>query len=355
MKYGLVSINTARQVKAAHTKTTVNAARRISYLSKKAHSTVKRPIHKNTTFKNSNFNQRVNTVKDKNVNIVRPKSVVKGNNVNAVKASAYWVWKPKTNVLDYDQRVIDSRCSRHMTGNMSYLTDYKEIDGGYVAFGGNPKGGKITGKCTIKIEDAKVVDCLPNATIFEQLALMESSHDDESKPLSDGRKKVNEDLRKESECNDQEKEDNVNITNNVNVASTNEVNAIDMKMIVQRQNMNNLDTTIQVSHILTTRIHKDHPLDQVIEDFQSATQTRRMSKSLEEHGKNPKRNKKDERGIVIRNKARLVAQGYTQEERIDYDEVFAPVARIEGIRLFLAYASFKDFMVYQKEIKSALL
>ncbi|GJV52719.1 putative ribonuclease H-like domain-containing protein [Tanacetum coccineum] len=55
------------------------------------------------------------------------------------------------------------------------------------------------------------------------------------------------------------------------------------------------------------------------------------------------RNKKDERGIVVKNKARLVAQGHTQEEGIDYDEVFAPVARIEAIRLFLAYASFKDF------------
>nr|GEX63840.1 hypothetical protein [Tanacetum cinerariifolium] len=58
-------------------------------------------------------------------------------------------------------------------------------------------------------------------------------------------------------------------------------------------------------------------------------------------------NKKDERGIVIKNKARLVAQGHTQEERIDYDEVFAPVARIEAIRLFLAYASFMRFTVYQ--------
>ncbi|GKE44288.1 putative ribonuclease H-like domain-containing protein, partial [Tanacetum coccineum] len=58
------------------------------------------------------------------------------------------------------------------------------------------------------------------------------------------------------------------------------------------------------------------------------------------------KNKKDERGIVIRNKARLVAQGYTQEEGIDYDEVFAPVARIEAIRLFLAYASFKDFVIF---------
>ncbi|GJW83966.1 putative ribonuclease H-like domain-containing protein [Tanacetum coccineum] len=66
-------------------------------------------------------------------------------------------------------------------------------------------------------------------------------------------------------------------------------------------------------------------------------------------------NKKDERGSVIRNKARLVTQGYTQEEGIDYDEFFAPVARIEAIRLFLAYASFKDFVVYHMDVKSAFL
>ncbi|GJU96237.1 putative ribonuclease H-like domain-containing protein [Tanacetum coccineum] len=67
------------------------------------------------------------------------------------------------------------------------------------------------------------------------------------------------------------------------------------------------------------------------------------------------RNKKDKGGIVIRNKARLVAQGHTQEEGIDYDEVFALVARIEAIRLFLAYALYKDFMVYQIDMKSAFL
>ncbi|GJR36179.1 ribonuclease H-like domain-containing protein [Tanacetum coccineum] len=93
-------INTARQVNVAQLKTTVNAARPMSHLSKIAHSIIKRPIHKNTAFKNSNFNQRVNTVKDKNVNAARPKAVVnttrpravvntvQGNNVNAVKASA---------------------------------------------------------------------------------------------------------------------------------------------------------------------------------------------------------------------------------------------------------------------------
>ncbi|GKA30443.1 ribonuclease H-like domain-containing protein [Tanacetum coccineum] len=119
--------------------------------------------------------QRVNIVKDINVNTARLKAVVntarpkavlnvvKGNQVNVVKASACWVWKPKTKVIDHvskhninpqidlhNQGVIDSGCSRHMTRNMSYLTDFEEIDGGYVAFGGNPKGGKITGRGTIK-------------------------------------------------------------------------------------------------------------------------------------------------------------------------------------------------------------
>ncbi|GKA07598.1 hypothetical protein Tco_0686822 [Tanacetum coccineum] len=103
-KSGLVSVNTARQVNTAHSKIIVNASRPMSYLSKTEHSTVKRPIHKNTAFKNSKINQRVNTVWDKNFNTARPKAivnVVKGNNVNVVKASACWVWKPKTKVLDH--------------------------------------------------------------------------------------------------------------------------------------------------------------------------------------------------------------------------------------------------------------
>ncbi|KAI3665009.1 hypothetical protein L6452_43625 [Arctium lappa] len=67
------------------------------------------------------------------------------------------------------------------------------------------------------------------------------------------------------------------------------------------------------------------------------------------------KNKKDEDGIVIRNKARLVAKGYRQEEGIDYDEMYAPVARIETIRMFLAYAAHKNFTVYQMDVKTAFL
>ncbi|GJX04749.1 reverse transcriptase domain-containing protein [Tanacetum coccineum] len=67
------------------------------------------------------------------------------------------------------------------------------------------------------------------------------------------------------------------------------------------------------------------------------------------------RNKRDERSIVVKNKAWLIAQGFRQEEGIDYDEVFAPVARIEAIRLFLAFASYMGFTVYQMDVKSAFL
>ena len=67
------------------------------------------------------------------------------------------------------------------------------------------------------------------------------------------------------------------------------------------------------------------------------------------------RNKLDTEGTVVRNKARLVAKGYSQEEGIDYDETFAPVARLEAIRMFLAFASFKGFKVYQMDVKSAFL
>ncbi|GKC39171.1 putative ribonuclease H-like domain-containing protein [Tanacetum coccineum] len=82
--------------------------------------------------------------------------------------------------------------------------------------------------------------------------------------------------------------------------------------------INNLDAFMPVSPIPTTRIHKDHPVEQIIKKLNSAPQTRRMIKNLKEHGtKWVYRSKKDERGIVIKNKARLVTQGYTQKEGID--------------------------------------
>ncbi|GJX45260.1 putative ribonuclease H-like domain-containing protein [Tanacetum coccineum] len=190
--------------------------------------------------------------------------------------------------------------------------------------------------------------------------------------------------------------------------------------------LGNITNSYTVPTTPNTRIHKDHPIENVIGDVKTSVQTRRMTKPTSEQGflsavyeqkthdtlntclyacflsqieptsiakalsdsswveamqeellqfklqqvwilvdlpigkraigtKWVFRNKKDERGIVIRNKARLVAQGHRQEEGIDYEEVFAPVARIEAIRLFLAYASFMGFLVYQMDVKSAFL
>ncbi|GKA95851.1 putative ribonuclease H-like domain-containing protein [Tanacetum coccineum] len=301
--------------------------------------------------------------------------------------------------------------------------------------------------------------------------MMQSSPNAGFKPSEDNEKKVTEEPGKEG-GDPSNKNDDVNNTNNINTASdgnnTNnvntvsstinttgiEVNAVSSNTSIELSNdpnmpeledivysddyedvgaeadMNNLNTFMPISHIPTTRIHKDHPVEQIIGDLNSTPQTRRMTKNLEEHGlfssvqqrtnhkdfqnclftyflsqKEPKKvihalkdpswieamqddllqfklqkvwtlvwtlvdlpngkraigtkwvymNKIDERGIVIKNKARLIAQGYTQEEGIDYDEVFAHVSRIKAIRLFLAYASFKDFVVYQMDVKSAFL
>ncbi|GJY32477.1 ribonuclease H-like domain-containing protein [Tanacetum coccineum] len=150
----------------------------------------------------------------------------------------------------------------------------------------------------------------------------------------------------------------------------------------------NLDTSIHVNPVPTLRINKAHPHQQIIGPIDTPVQIRNRVKNKEEQGfiatihqktdpellqlylfscflsqKEPKKIQdalldpswRDEREIVIRNKARLVAQGHTQEEGIDYEEVFAPVARIETIRLFLAYASLMGFTVYQMDVKSAFL
>nr|GEX55430.1 putative ribonuclease H-like domain-containing protein [Tanacetum cinerariifolium] len=125
--------------------------------------------------------------------------------------------------------------------------------------------------------------------------------------------------------------------------------------------MNNLDTTIQeepkkVLHALKDpswiEAMKEELLQFKLQEVWTLVDLPNGKKAI--GTKWVFRIKKDERGIVIRNKARLVAQGYTQK-RIDYDEVFAPVARIEAIRLFLVYASFKYIVVYQMDVKSSFL
>nr|GEV61775.1 hypothetical protein [Tanacetum cinerariifolium] len=147
MKTGLRPINTDRPVNTPHPKTTVYSARPMRF-SKSAQSTVKRPYHQRTILPNKSFSQKVNTAKEKfytarprAVNTARPNSAV----FNTIKGNQGHPQK-----LQEDQGYVDSRCSRHMTGNMSYLSDFKEFDEGYVTFKGGANGGRIIGKGTLK-------------------------------------------------------------------------------------------------------------------------------------------------------------------------------------------------------------
>ncbi|GJS60306.1 putative ribonuclease H-like domain-containing protein [Tanacetum coccineum] len=238
-------------------------------------------------------------------------------------------------------------------------------------------------KETESSQDCILMSLWKDGLLFD--SSLKNVSNDEPQPSSDAGKKNDEGICKENRIADQEKSENS--TQDVNIVApsintepdmfslgdndTLEATHVDFFGDETEVDMSNITTAYPVSSTPNTIIHKDYSLDHVIGDVQSGVLTRRMTKTTNEQGfisavyegnsykvlstccllvsskKSLKRNKKDERGIVIRYKARLVVQGYTQEEGIDYDEVFAPIARIEAIRLFLAYASFKDFVVFR--------
>nr|GEV45823.1 ribonuclease H-like domain-containing protein [Tanacetum cinerariifolium] len=139
----LVSLNAARPDPTVIPQSTVKSPRPVKHVVNKAHSPIQRPINQRPVTKHSNFNKQVTTVK---VNKIQ---VSHGLGPQKILSLLFDVFgNPQQTLKDKD--VIDSGCSRHITGNISYLSDFKEINGGYVAFGGNPKGGKISGKGKVK-------------------------------------------------------------------------------------------------------------------------------------------------------------------------------------------------------------
>nr|GEW48838.1 hypothetical protein [Tanacetum cinerariifolium] len=488
----------------------------------KPHSSPRRHISRSPSPKASTFPPKVIAAK-----------VLQGNPQHALK----------------DKKVIDSGCSRHVIRNMSYLSDFEEINDGYVAYGGNPKGGRslmcdkknsvlfTNTECLVLSHEFKLSDenqmllrvlrennmynvDLKNIVPFRDLTcLLAKATLDESnlwhrrldhinfetmnkqqdiwssgsknpqntngdaafenkEPKSEGRKPQSEvhvspsssaqikkhDDKTKKEAKDKSPIESLTRYRNLSAKfedfsnnSINEVNAAGTSVLVVRQistnstntfsaagplntavspthgkssyvntsqypddlnmleleditysddeedvgaeaDFTNLESSITVTPIPTTRVHKDHYVTQIIGDLSSATQIRSMTRIAKDQGRlsqinnddfhtwmfacflsqeEPKRvhqylkdqswieamqeellqfkMQKDEKGIVIKNKARLVAQGHTQEEGIDYKEFLALVARIEAIRLFLAYASFMGFMVYQMDVKSDFL
>nr|GEU29888.1 hypothetical protein [Tanacetum cinerariifolium] len=527
----LVPLNAARPVTTVVPQTHVKHQRPVNHVVNKPHLPIKRPINHIPSPKNSNFLQKVTTVKPKQVNAVQGAKGNWGNPQQALK----------------DKGVIDSGCSRHMTGNISYLYDFEEINKGYVAFGGNPKGGKITdplekfdGKAdkgflvgysvsskafrvfisrTRIIQETLHINFLenqpnvvgnrptwmfyidtltqsmnyqpivagnqPNSSAGIQdnfnagkvgnepvstqqyvfLPLWSTGSKDPknkdsdaafdvkenkfkvhvSPSSSDKPKKHDEKEKREAngkspvelsigvrDLSDEFEEFSDNSTNGVNAASTavtvvepnltnntNSFNAVgpsnnvvsptfkiggkflfvDPSQYPDDPNMpaleditysddevdvgaeadfSNLETSITVSPIPTTRIHKDHHVTQIIGYLSSTLQTRSMTRMVKDQGgltqindedfhtcmfacflsqEEPKRVHqalKDPSWIKAMQEE-LLQFKMQKEESIDYEEVFAPVARNEAIRLFLAYISFMGFMVYQMDVKSAFL
>nr|GEU54187.1 hypothetical protein [Tanacetum cinerariifolium] len=265
----LVSINAARPVPTAVTQSSVKSPWPVKHVVNKVHSPVRRPINQRTSTKTSNFNKKVTTAKV--------------NKVNAVK-------------------------------------DFKEIDGGYVAFGGNPKDPQ-------NIDD-DVVDAAFDVKENETDVDISANGSDKTEFSFNSTKRVNA------------------VCSLVNVAEPNPTN-----------NTNSFNTASHFVNVVSPNFgitRKSSFVDpfKYLDDLDMIELEDIVYSDDEE---DVFRNKKDERGVVIRNKASLVAQGHTQEEGIDYDKVFALVERIEAIRLFLAYASFTGFMVYQMDVKSAFL
>nr|GEU85445.1 hypothetical protein [Tanacetum cinerariifolium] len=472
------SISTARPFNIVAFKPNVNDAKPNSNVFHTSHSPVRRHINQKSAGKTNNVNKIVNSAMVNNT--ARTKAVVsaaEGNRENAIKSSACWVWRPTGNVINHiskdsgsymlkrfnyvdlqgrlksDQGIFDSGCSRHITGNKSFLTDYQEIDGGFVTFRGSSKGGKITRKGktrTMKLDfkDVYFVKELKfnlfsvsqmcdkkNSVLFTETECLVLSPNfkllNESQVLLKVPRKNNmygfdlknivpsggsdpewlfdidsltKSMNYELVTTGNQTNGNAGIETNVNAGQAGQEKASNHKYILLNINtaspipdypsmpsleengifddayddrevgaeadITNLKLLTVASPIPTTRVHKDHPKEQIIGDLKLSTQTRRMINFSEEHAMtlvdlpNGKRaigtkwvfrNKKDESEIVVINKARLMAQGYTQEEGINYDEVFAPIAKMEAIRLFFAYASFIGFIMYQMDVKRAFL
>nr|GEY18306.1 putative ribonuclease H-like domain-containing protein [Tanacetum cinerariifolium] len=316
-----------------------------------------------------------------------------------------------------DKGVIDSGCSRHMIGNMSYRSDFEELNGGYVAFGGNLKGGKISGKGKIKTEKLDFDDVyfvkelkfnifsvsqmcdkknsvlftdseclvlspefkLPDENqkkqgriVFNNMCFFpvwsssstnpQNTNDDAAfgskKPEFEGRKPESEVYVSPSSSAQTKKHDNKtkreakgkspveSLIGYRNLSaefkdffdnSNNEVNAAGSLVLAVVQIFTNSTNTFSATGPSNTAVSPTHGKSSYVDTSQLPNYPNMPElEDITYSG--------DEEDV-----------GHTQEEGIDYEEVFAPVARIEAIRLFLAYASFMGFMVYQMNVKSAFL
>nr|GEY53118.1 putative ribonuclease H-like domain-containing protein [Tanacetum cinerariifolium] len=253
-----------------------------------------------------------------------------------------------------DKGVIDSRCSRHMTGNMSYLSDFEELNGGYVAFRGNPKGGKISRK--VKIMTGKldfndvyfVKELKFNLFSVSQMCDKKNSvlfTNTECLVLSPDFKLPNESQNNDGDAAFDGKEPDIDAKkpeSEVNVSPSSSAQSRKQDDKTKKEAKGKIPTIGQNSPNSTKTFSAAGPLNV------AASPTYRKSSFIDASQLSDDLDMPDLEDITY-------SDDEDDEEGIDYEEVFAPVARIEAIRLFLAYASFMGFMVYQMDVKSAFL
>nr|GEX27923.1 retrovirus-related Pol polyprotein from transposon TNT 1-94 [Tanacetum cinerariifolium] len=211
----------------------------------------------------------------------------------------YELLRGRKPTLDYF-RVFGSKC--FILNTKDYLTkfDPKLYEGVFLGYSQNSKAYIVLNKHTKKVKESL------NVTF------------DETPPPSKTSPLVDDDLDEEKEIK-----------------------------VIEKKNLKSdiVDETLEIDEIVNIKESRNHPLENVLGNLNQRP-----------YGSIPKqKNKLDKNGIVSRNKARLVSQGYNQQEAIDYDETYAPVARLESIRILLAYACALDFKLFQMDVKSAFL
>ncbi|GJW53773.1 putative ribonuclease H-like domain-containing protein [Tanacetum coccineum] len=457
----------------------------------KTHSPIRRPFNRTTTPKTDFLNQKVNTAGNKAV------SVVEGIRETAVKTSAGCNWRSRrhywnkfskynsgsnSNKNDDPQKtlknkgIVDSGCSRHMTGNKAYLVDYQNLKVALLFLEMCDKKNKVlftNTECLMLSPDFKLPDenqvllRIPRQNNMYSFNLENIVPTGENKPnvagkgptwlfdldyLNDsmnyqpvtaenkanktaGPKEANNSAGtqdnnyagnsemevepvqeyfvlplwsfytstiKSSEAKNGGEKPNGDIGSKTNEEPVDQAHQVFLEELerlkIQEKEANDAAETLRKEfaqdtkdlllqaraarasstnyvNTASTPVNTASPSGNVNQDanqedyqihglediYEVPCEGIFTSASYDDEGKKSIRtkwvykNKKDERGVVVRNKARLVAQGHRQEEEIDYDEIFAPVARIEAIRIFLAFASYMGFIVYQMDVKSSFL
>ncbi|GJT43693.1 putative ribonuclease H-like domain-containing protein [Tanacetum coccineum] len=376
-----VSVNTARPINTAYPRPTVNSARTTSNVFNRAHTHVRRPFNKSRTNKNNNLKEKVNTVKG-DITTAGLKVVIsdnKGNEANVVKASACWIIKKLMVDLLHLEEILKEVESLVKVKSVQkkfvvLFTDtecvvlspnFKLLDENHVLLRVPRKDNmySVDLKNIVPLGGAlkvKVIRC-DNGTEFKNKdSLPLAKHSWVFKVELGNQTNGNAGIKENINANEARKKivpDQEYIiyivtsdTSLLKIDADIENNVVDKNIVygcIHDLNIPNLEEIVYSDDDEEVPILGDPKLGHIKLD--------KAKQECDFYSLNYRRNKKDDRGIVVRNKARLVAQSYTQKEEIDYDEVFAPVAKIEAIRLFLTYASFMGFIVYQMDVKSTFL